>query len=123
LILSLPKGSKPLTPCLVSEIEEYIAVVSNTGYLLVISAKEVPMLVKGKGNKLINIPSAKVIAREEYVVDVIALNENQTLIVETNSKPINLKPEDWMTYLGERGRRGNKLPRNYRQVKKLIIKK
>ncbi|EKD70399.1 MAG: hypothetical protein ACD_46C00543G0004 [uncultured bacterium] len=120
--LSLPKGSKSLMPKLVTDIEtEYLAVVSNIGNLLVFSLKELPQLAKGKGNKMISIPSNKVVAREEYVMDIAVLNVNQHLLIVGDGKPFTLKPADWKLFIGERARRGNKLPRGCRSVLKLKV--
>jgi topoisomerase-4 subunit A len=122
-VLSLPAGSKPLMPILVPDItNHYIAAVSNLGNLLIFPVEEVPLLTKGKGNKLMNILSAKVISREEYLLDVAALNKNLTLLIIGDGKPFALKPNDWQYYVGTRGHRGNKLPRGVRHLKKLMIK-
>src|SRR3990167_6258883 len=115
--LSLPKNSKPLPPKLIAVIEkEWIAIVSNIGNLLIFPLKDLPQLAKGKGNKLINIPSVKVALRDEFVKDIAIVNENQNLLILTDGKPYLLKPKDWQHFLGERGHRGNKLPRGVRHV-------
>ncbi len=50
--LSVPKGSRALTPKLVSDVEnEYLAVVSNIGNLLIFPLKELPHLRKAKAIK------------------------------------------------------------------------
>lgn len=118
--LSLPKGSKSLHPKFVTDIEnEYLAIVTNTGHLLIFSLKELPELAKGKGNKMINIPGGKVATREEYVIDMAVLKENQNLLVIGDGKPFTLKPSDWKHFISTRSHRGNKLPRGCRLVKSL----
>jgi len=120
--LSLPSGSKSLPPRLVTDIEsEYLAVVSNIGNLLVFSLKELPQLSKGKGNKMISIPSSKVASREEFVMDVAVLKDKQNLLIVGEGKPFTLKPSDWKNFLAERARRGNKLPRGCRTVAGLKV--
>lgn len=120
--LSLPDGSKTLIPQLITDIEkEHLAIVSNIGHLLVFPLKELPQLAKGKGNKMINVPSSKVATREEFVVDMIVLKENQNLLIVGDGKPFTLKPKDWQYYLGTRSQRGNLLPRGCRHVKKLKV--
>jgi topoisomerase-4 subunit A len=122
-ILTVPQHAKALPPVLVSDIERnYLAVVSNTGHLLVFPIKEVPFLTKGKGNKLINIPSSKLASREEYLLSAAILNIEQNLIIIAENKSITLKANDWLSYQGERGRRGNKLPTQCRLVRKLGVK-
>jgi len=100
---------------------EFVAVVTNIGNLLVFPLKELPQLAKGKGNKMISIPGNKVAAREEFVVDMAVLNANQNLLILGDSKPFTLKPADWQNYVGERARRGNKLPRGCRHVQGLKV--
>lgn len=120
--LSVPNGSKALMPQPVKDMEnEFVAVVSNIGNLLIFSLKELPQLTKGKGNKMLSIPSSKVAAREEFVVDMTVLNAEQNLLIKGDGKPFTMKPKDWQHYIGERARRGNKLPRGCRNVKKLLV--
>ncbi|WP_133131205.1 DNA topoisomerase IV subunit A [Legionella yabuuchiae] len=110
--LKLPDNSLVLPPraMLVKE-EARIACVTNTGRLLIFSAMELPELSRGKGNKLIHIPSSKAAAREEYVVDIQALAPGYALTVHAGKRHFTLKEDDLIHYHGERGRRGNKLPR------------
>ena len=118
--LSLPKGSRALSPQLITDLDkQYVAAVSNIGNLLIFPLTELPALAKGKGNKMVSIPSAKVAAREEYLIDVTVLSSNQNLLIVGDGKPFVMKPTDWKHFVAERARRGNKLPRGCRQVKKL----
>lgn len=120
--LAVPKGSRSLTPKLITELEKaYVAVASNIGNLLIFPLKELPQLTKGKGNKMMGIPSAKVVSREEYVVDMAILNENQSLLIVGDGKPFTIKAKDWKNFLGARGHRGHKLPRGCRSVLMLKV--
>lgn len=120
--LSLPKGSKPLQPQLVSNKEtDLIAAVTNTGHMLIFSLKELPELAKGKGNKILSIPGSRVLNREEFLVDIAVLQSNQLLVVASGKKQLKLKPADWQHYVSERGRRGHKLPRAFQHVDKLMV--
>lgn len=115
--LSLSKGSKPLQPRVITNSEtDLIAAATNTGHLLLFPLKELPELAKGKGNKILGIPGARVASREEFVVDVAVLSANQLLVIKSGNKQLKLKPTDWQHYVGERGRRGNKLPRGFQKV-------
>lgn len=118
--LNLPDGSKPLTPRLVSNKEtDLIAAMTNVGHLLIFPLKDLPELSKGKGNKILTIPRAKVLSREEFLIDVCLLQPDQNLVIFSGNKKLELKPKDWQHYVGERGRRGNKLPRGFQKVSKL----
>lgn len=120
--LSVPKGSRALMLKQTTNAEnEFIATVTNTGHLLVFPLKELPLLPKGKGNKMLNIPGSKVASREEYLVDMAILKPEQMLGLVAGNKQLKLKVSDWKHYIGERGRRGNKLPRGYQKIDKLVV--
>ena len=56
--LSVPVGGEALAPARVNDIEsQYIAAFTSQGRLLVFPAADLPQLAKGKGNKMINIPT------------------------------------------------------------------
>jgi topoisomerase-4 subunit A len=120
--LKLPENSRILSPRLTKDKEEKsIACVTNIGRLLVFSALQIPILSKGKGNKLINISASKFKKREEYVIDMQFLNEGDSLIVHAGKRHYTLKPADLEKYRGERARRGNCLPRGLQNVTSLEI--
>lgn len=122
-ILKLASNAKALTPYLVNNLaSDYIAAVTNSGNLLVFALKELPILPRGKGNKIINIPTAKFSSGEEFVVNVAALTPNQSLVLYSGSRHFTLKPNDLQNYLSERGKRGNKLPRGYQRIDKVSAK-
>ncbi|MEJ2418406.1 MAG: DNA topoisomerase IV subunit A [Exilibacterium sp.] len=121
-VLTLPKGGRVLPPVIVSDPQsELLAAVSNEGRLLVFPVEELPEMAKGKGNKIMNIPSARVQAREEYVVGVVVIGERDVLRLNSGKRHLSLKRVDLEHYRGERGRRGNKLPRGFQKVDSLDV--
>lgn len=116
--LSLPKGGHVLQPVPVPAENEgnWVAAVSNEGRLLVFPLQDLPQLARGKGNKIIGIPGARVQNREEFVVAVQVITEAQSLVVLAGKRHLNLKFSELEHYRGERGRRGNKLPRGFQKV-------
>jgi topoisomerase-4 subunit A len=120
--LKVPKGAKALSPKLITNIEDqYLAAVTNVGKLLLFPLADLPILPRGKGNKIIGIPSAKAAAREEYVVDIAVLSENNSLTVYAGKREFTLQPKDLANYQGSRGQRGNKLPKALRQVDRIEV--
>jgi topoisomerase-4 subunit A len=120
--LSLPKGARVLPPVPVSSVEGcLIAAVSNEGRMLVFPLADLPQLARGKGNKIINIPSSRVQSREEFVVAVAVVSEGQQLVVHSGKRHLGLKTGDLEHYRGERGRRGNKLPRGFQKVDRVEV--
>jgi len=116
-LLSLPENAKVLPPQFVTQpAQALLAAVSNDGRLLVFPVTELPELARGKGNKIMNIPSARAQTHEEFVVAVSVINPNQQLTLFSGKRHITLKMSDLEHYKGERGRRGNKLPRGFQKV-------
>jgi topoisomerase-4 subunit A len=116
-VLKLPSGAKVLSPQRVNDYDsDMIAAVSNEGRLLVFSIKDLPQMARGKGNKIIGITASKLMTREEYVVGVAVLPVGSSLTLYSGKRHMTLKPSDLEHYTGERGRRGNKLPRGYQRV-------
>jgi len=123
-MLKLPSGSEVLTPRRVMDYDnDLIAAVSNEGRLLLFPIKDLPILGKGKGNKIISIPTNRVKLREEFVVGIEVVNRGSSLTVHSGKRHLTLKPKDIEHYLGERGRRGSKLPRGFQRVDNLTADK
>lgn len=122
--LKLPPNSKMLPPRIISTRENsHIACVTSAGRLLIFSVNELPELTRGKGNKIINIPSAKAAVREEYVIDIQIITPESTLSVHAGKRHFTLKSADLQHYQGERGRRGHALPRGLQNVSELQVEK
>ncbi|MBN1684115.1 MAG: DNA topoisomerase IV subunit A [Gammaproteobacteria bacterium] len=116
-ILHLPKNAKMLKPCLIRNFDkDFIVSVTNEGRLLIFPVNQLPELSKGKGNKIIHIPASRIQNREEFVVDVAIIGENEHLKLVSGKRYIVLKSNDFDHYLGERGRRGKKLPRGFQRI-------
>jgi topoisomerase-4 subunit A len=121
-LLSVPRGAKVLPPVPVRSLDgDSIVAVSSEGYMLVTPLSELPQLAKGKGNKIINIPSAKFKTREEYVAAIDLIQDGEKLIVHAGKKYKTMKTDEVMEHAGERGRRGNKLPRGYQNVDRIEV--
>lgn len=119
-LVSLPSAAKILPPIAVSNMaEDQVAVVSNEGRLLLFPLKDVPELSKGKGNKMISIPSTRAKLREEFVQAMTIVPAGSGLTVIAGKRKLALKASDLEHYEGERGRRGNKLPRGLQRVDEL----
>jgi len=120
--LTLPKGGRVLQPAAIASTEgAWVTAVSNEGRLLVFPLVDLPQLVRGKGNKIIGIPGARVQSREEFVVAVQVLTEADNLVVYAGKRHISLKFSELEHYKGERGRRGNKLPRGFQKVDRMLV--
>lgn len=121
-VLRAPKGGKVLAPRMVNDYKnDFIVAITNEGRMLMFPIAELPRLAKGKGNKIISIPTARVAERIEFVVALTVLTAEDTLTVHAGKRHHNLKPTDLQHYQGERGRRGNKLPRGFQNVDRVEV--
>ena len=101
--------------------EANIAALNSSGRLLIFPASELPELARGKGNKLMGIPKAKLESGEEYLQAIAVLQPGQGLRVVSGQRVMTLKPADLEHFEGSRGRRGNCLPRGWRKVDQLLV--
>ncbi len=83
-------------------------------------AEELPLMTKGKGNKLVNIPP-KARKDGEVLVAVAAVPEGGTLRVHAGQRYKRLTWDDLDDYWGERAQRGRKLPQGFRNVDRLEV--
>ena len=121
-VLKVSKGARVLPPQRVLNHEEdWVAAVTNKGNLLTFMVGELPLMAKGKGVKIINIPGAKVAKREEFVIANVVFPEDKGLVIHAGSRLRRLSVDDLDEYIGERALRGKKLPKGYQQVTAMEI--
>ncbi|MGR5304205.1 DNA topoisomerase IV subunit A [Vibrio mediterranei] len=121
-LVTLPQGAEVITPSMIGDLEsDEILAITNQGRMLLFPIKDLPQLGKGKGNKIINIPSAKAKAREEFVSHLMALPQGATITLYAGKRKLGLKPADLDNFRGERGRRGGLLPRGLQRVTRIEV--
>ncbi|TMP40641.1 DNA topoisomerase IV subunit A [Pseudoalteromonas citrea] len=121
-LVSVPKGAELIAPIEVHDVAtDMCMAISNEGRMLLFPLRDLPKLAKGKGNKIISIPSAKVQAREEFVKVLACVPAGSAVTLHAGKRKLTLKPSDLEHYYGERGRRGNKLPRGLQRVDEFEI--
>ena len=121
-LLTLPNGALVVPPKPVASVEEdWLAAVTTEGRLLLFPVRDLPQLGKGKGNKIIGIPGERVASREEYLTALAVLPAGSALVLQAGKRTLTLKADDLEHYKGERGRRGNKLPRGFQRVDALLV--
>lgn len=121
-LINLPAGAQVMVPKVVRNAEQdLLAAVTTEGRLLVFNVSDLPQLAKGKGNKIIGIPGDKVASREEYMVGFAIVPPGGQLVLQAGKRTLSLKGDDLEHYRGDRGRRGNKLPRGFQRVDALDV--
>ena len=94
----------------IGEQDTLVGVVSSAGHLLVYPLTELPMMKKGKGNKLIDLKDG------DSVVAITTFSEGDSLSLESGKRTLTLKPMDIANFMGTRGRRGALLPKGFQKV-------
>ncbi len=117
--MKLPDNAKMLKAIPVKDNHTHIAAVSNIGKLLIFNIEELPILGKGKGNKIINIPKDKLAAGEEFMAHAQLLADDSSLKIEVGKRSVTLKPKDWSEYVLSRAKRGKKVGK-LKNIERLI---
>ncbi|MEC6824363.1 DNA topoisomerase IV subunit A [Photobacterium piscicola] len=116
-LLTVPENSLVLPPQPIDDINnDQIMAITNEGRMLLFPIKDLPQLGKGKGNKIINIPSARAKAREEFLSYLTVITADSHVTLYAGKRKLGLKPSDLENFRGERGRRGSMLPRGLQRV-------
>ncbi|NLS12321.1 DNA topoisomerase IV subunit A [Vibrio sp. SM6] len=121
-LITVPEASEVMAPSAISNLDtDEILAITNLGRMLLFPMKDLPQLAKGKGNKIINIPSAKAKAREEFLTHLMALPQGAHITLYAGKRKLGLKPSDLDNFRGERGRRGGLLPRGLQRVTEIEL--
>ncbi|GAB3477972.1 DNA topoisomerase IV subunit A [Marinomonas epiphytica] len=121
--LTLPRGAQIVPPVAVDNPEQgRVVAVSNEGRMLAFDVSSLPKMAKGKGNKMLSIPAARAQQREELVIAIACVQPNDLLLAYSGKRFISFMEKDLADYLGERGRRGLKLPRGFQRIDSLEVK-
>ncbi len=116
-VITLSKQARANRLAMVEDIDNhYVAVVTNRARLLIFPVNELPLLSKGKGNKLIQIANKDFIEREEFVVGVCSIKDNQKLRVQYGKKHKNYSCEELVNFVSHRARKGLILPGVFKKV-------
>ena len=117
--MKIPEGASLIKSQKLRADHQYIAAVSSIGKLLIFRLDELPILPKGKGNKIINIPTAKFKSKEEKMLDIQLLAEDSNLVVHYGTKSRSLPFKDWQHYISSRAKRGNILAGHLKRVESI----
>ncbi len=119
-VISLPKGSRVISPVAIQNESDLLAVVTQQGRLLIFPVQELPALSKGKGNKMIQIPPADLNSEKDAVIAVQAFPSEGELKILSGKRHLTLKKMDIERYSAERAKRGTALPRGFQRVDGLV---
>ena len=104
-------------PLLMIENHTHLAILSSAGRLLLIDLAELPILNKGKGNKLIQLEG------NEQILSMTTVDLNEIIQVLAGNQQLKLKGEDLQKYVGKRASKGQLLPRGYQKANRLLVQR
>ena len=110
-LISLPENAKVLKPKTLINSTALVVAITSAGRMLIFPAQDLPVLSKGKGNKIVTIPAANAKERCELLVRLLLISDQASLEFYSGKRKIVLKPEDLQKFRAERGRKGSTLPR------------
>ncbi|HHF3959074.1 TPA: DNA topoisomerase IV subunit A [Haemophilus influenzae] len=110
-LISLPENAKVLKPKTLINSTALVVAITSAGRMLIFPAQDLPVLSKGKGNKMITIPAANAKDRSELLTKLLLISDQASLEFYSGKRKIVLKPEDLQKFRTERGRKGSTLPR------------
>lgn len=110
-LISLPENAKVLKPKILSDSTALLVALTSAGRMLIFPVQDLPVLSKGKGNKIVSISAANAKERSELLVKLLLISEQASLEFYSGKRKITLKPEDLKKFRAERGRKGSQLPR------------
>ena len=114
--LSLSEGAAVMNLTAI-ENATHLALLSSAGRLLLVELDELPVLNKGKGNKLIQLEV------KDQIVSMTTLNLDEIIQVLAGNQQLKLKGDDLQKYVGKRASKGVLLPRGYQKANKLFIQR
>jgi len=120
-VISMDEGARVLAPAYIADpARDRIVVVTTEGHLLMFSVADLPELDRGRGNKLIEIPKAKLQSGEERVAGIASVSEGTgEITLYAGARKLTLKWSDLVEYGGNRAQRGGLLPRGLRRVERV----
>ena len=120
-LINLDDDAHVLAPAYVGETaRDRIVVATNAGHLLMFSVAELPELDNGgKGNKLIEIPKAKLASGERVAGIAVVAEGKGEVTLWAGQRKLILKWADLVEYNGNRAQRGGNLPRGFTRVDRI----
>ena len=119
-LITLPENAHVLPPLEIVDDSDLLLAITAAGRMLMFPISDLPQLSKGKGNKIISIPSAEAAKGEDSLAHLFILPPQSTLTLHAGKRKIKMRPEELQKVHGERGRRGT-LMRGLQRIDKVEI--
>jgi topoisomerase-4 subunit A len=119
-LINLPENARVMAPIAIEHDDDMLLAITAAGRMLMFPVSDLPQLSKGKGNKIIGIPSADAAKGSDALAHLCLLPPQSTLTLHVGKRKIKLRPEELQKVHGERGRRGT-LMRGLQKIDRIEI--
>ncbi|GKX51440.1 DNA topoisomerase IV subunit A [Budvicia aquatica] len=120
-LITLPDNAKVLPPLEVNSEDDLLLSITAAGRMLLFPVSDLPQLSKGKGNKIISIPSAQAASGEDRIAYLFILTPKSSVTLHVGKRKLQLRPEDLQKFRAERGRKGTLLPRGLQRIDSIDV--
>lgn len=120
-LLTLPENAQVMAPQVVDDSLDLLLAITEAGRMLMFPVADLPQLSKGKGNKIITIPTADFSAGKDKLLWLLLVNEKSAVTLYVGKRKLKLRIEELQKFKADRGRRGTLLPRGLQRVDRVEI--
>ena len=121
-VVTLTEDTKLMEPCRLNDLDsDLIVVASKQGKILIYDAKELPVLGRGKGNKMISISKNKLDVGIDGIAVAKVVGENDSIVVHSGKRILKISKDDMQQRKQSRTSSGTTLPRSYQKVSDIEV--
>ena len=121
-LVTLDPEAKLFPPLKLNDKEsDLLAIASRQGKLLIYKAEDLPILARGKGNKLISIAGAKLDMGMDGIAAVAVVGREDSIVIHCGKRVLNLNVSEIAERISTRTKRGDTLPRGFQKVDSIEV--
>jgi topoisomerase-4 subunit A len=120
-MITLPENAKAFPPMELHGDDDMLLSITAAGRMLMFPVADLPQLSKGKGNKIVSIPSAQAASGEDKLQWLLVLPPQTSITLHVGKRKLVLRPEDLQKFRAERGRKGTLLPRGLQRIDRVEV--
>ncbi|KAB8311598.1 MULTISPECIES: DNA topoisomerase IV subunit A [Rahnella] len=120
-MITLPDNAKAFAPIEINGNDDMLLSLTAAGRMLLFPVADLPQLSKGKGNKIVSIPSAQAASGEDKLAWLLVLPPQTSITLHVGKRKLVIRPEELQKFRAERGRKGTLLPRGLQRVDRVEV--
>lgn len=121
LLLTLLKNAKVMPPLWIKGTTDKLLALTKGGRLLMLPVDDLPHFSKGKGSKIISIPSTDVALGKDGLVGLYLLSTKASVTFYIGNYKRTLRPKNLQKFSAERGHEGTLLPRRLQHIDRVEV--